>query len=102
MIKISERYRIKKPDPFNIVLEEYKEFESPFHKTKRMGWDRVGYFGSVKAVLSHIVDKELMELADTETELKDIIAKIDELKEQIQNLDLRKMLVIGEQKRKRE
>lgn len=96
MVELSEKYRIRKPDPLNLALEEYTELESIKYKTKRMGWRVIGYFGSVKAVLSHIVDKELMELADTETELKDIIAKIDELKEQIQNLDLRKMLVIGE------
>ena len=96
MIKISEKYRVRKSDPLNLALEEYKEIECNRTKTQRIGWVVVGFFGSLKAVLSHIVDKELMELTDTETELKDIIAKIDDLKEQIQNLDLRKMLVRGE------
>lgn len=95
MIKISERYRVRK-DPLNLVLEEYRKVIERETKKQKFEWEVVGYFGSVKAVLSHIVDKELMELADTETELKDIIAKIDDLKEQIQNLDLRKMLVRGE------
>ena len=96
MVELSEKYRIRKPDPFNLVLEEYAELESIKYRTKRMGWRVIGYFGDLKTLLSHIVDKELMELADNVTELKDIIAKIDELKEQIQNLDLRKMLVKGE------
>ena len=82
--------RIIKVDDMNIAVEQYKlvpQSKNPNfrHDGDKHDWMHIGYYPNVLVALKKIVDKELVE--SNAKEAADLITKIEELNNKIDNLN---------------
>lgn len=85
MIYINETLRIKKLDDKNLELEEYRKVVNPKTKEESFAWKWCGYYGDLRSALCGALSKRLFDGADEELSLKELVAKIDEAREQVVN-----------------
>ena len=83
--------RIIKVDDMNIAVEQYKlvpQSKNPNfrHDGDKHDWMHIGYYPNVLVALKKIVDKELVE--SNAKEAADLITKIEELNNKIDNLNV--------------
>lgn len=86
MLQINDRLRIRKNDERNLIIEEYN-MNILDQKTKevRSGWQWVGYYGTLQDALIGILNKQLLDSVDEELEIKDVLGKIEQVKQEIKN-----------------
>ena len=82
--------RLIKVDDMNIAVEQYKlvpQSKNPNfrHDGDKYDWMHIGYYPNVLVALKKIVDKELVE--SNAKEAADLITKIEELNNKIDNLN---------------
>ena len=82
--------RLIKVDDMNIAVEQYKlvpQSKNPNfrHDGDKHDWMHIGYYPNVLVALKKIVDKELVE--SNAKEASDLITKIEELNNKIDNLN---------------
>ena len=84
MIYINSTLRIRRLDPRNLQLEEYREAED-CNLTKQKGhkWFLCGYYGDLKSALLGALSKRLFDCAQNEMTIKEVISKIDEARADI-------------------
>lgn len=85
MIYINEKLRIRKLDEYNLQLEEYRKVVNPRTKEESFAWKWHGYYGDLRSALLGALNKQLFDSAEEEIALKELIAKIDEAREQVVN-----------------
>ena len=83
--------RLIKVDDMNIAVEQYKlvpQSKNPNfrHDGDKHDWMHIGYYPNVLVALKKIVDKELVE--SNAKEAADLITKIEELNNKIDNLNV--------------
>ena len=83
--------RLIKVDDMNIAVEQYKlvpQSKNPKfrHDGDKHDWMHIGYYPNVLVALKKIVDKELVE--SNAKEAADLITKIEELNNKIDNLNV--------------
>lgn len=84
MIQITEKLRIVKADDKNLALEELRDVTSKKSQTTNKQWCWCGYYGSIRSALLGCMDKLLIDSAEDNITVKDLISKIDNIKEQIE------------------
>lgn len=85
MIYINEKLRISKLDERNLELQEYRKGVNPKTKEEVWSWKWCGYYGDLRTACLGALSKIMFDYADEETTLKEVLAKIDEAREQIAN-----------------
>lgn len=84
MIQITEKLRIVKADDKNLALEELRDVTNKKTQTTNKQWCWCGYYGSIRSALLGCMDKLLIDSAEDNITVKDLISKIDNIKEQIE------------------
>lgn len=84
MIKITENLRIRRADDKNVVIEELRDVTDKKTQTTNKQWCWCGYYGSIRSALLGCMDKLLIDSAEDNITVKDLISKIDNIKEQIE------------------
>lgn len=84
MIKITENLRIRRADDKNVVIEELRDVTNKKTQTTNKQWCWCGYYGSIRSALLGCMDKLLIDSAEDNITVKDLISKIDNIKEQIE------------------
>ena len=85
MIYINEKLRISKLDERNLELQEYRKCVNPKTKEEVWSWKWCGYYGDLRTACLGALSKIMFDYADEEMNLKEVLAKIDEAREQIAN-----------------
>lgn len=85
MIYINEKLRISKLDERNLELQEYRKGVNPKTKEEVWSWKWCGYYGDLRTACLGALSKIMFDYADEEMTLKEVLAKIDEAREQIAN-----------------
>ena len=85
MIYINSTLRIRRLDPKCLQLEEYHKPDPKKPKTKddTPKWRWCGYYGDLKSALLGALSKQLFDSAQNEMTIKEVIAKIDEVRAEI-------------------
>lgn len=84
MIQITENLRIRRADDKNVVIEELRDVTDKKTQTTNKQWCWCGYYGSIRSALLGCMDKLLIDSAEDNITVKDLISKIDNIKEQIE------------------
>ena len=87
MIQITEKLRIVKADDKNLALEELRDVTSKKSQTTNKQWCWCGFYGTFKSALLGVLHKRLFESVKEELQLKDCIAKINEIEKEIGRID---------------
>lgn len=82
MLEINKKYRVRKFDECNLVIEKFKTVSSE-SKGTRDEWVWNGYYTSVEGALTSILSKELFESIEREKEIKDLLKVIEDSKKEI-------------------
>lgn len=85
MIYINDKLRISKLDERNLELQEYRKGVNPKTKEEVWSWKLCGYYGDLRTACLGALSKIMFDYVDEETTLKEVLAKIDESREQIEN-----------------
>ena len=85
MIYINDKLRISKLDERNLQLEEYRKGVNPKTKEEVWSWKWCGYYGDLRTACLGALSKIMFDYVDEELTLKEVLAKIDEAREQIAN-----------------
>lgn len=85
MIYINEKLRIAKLDEHNLQIEEYRKGVNPKTKEEVWSWKWFGYYGDLRTACLGALSKIMFDYADEELTLKEVLAKIEEAREQIEN-----------------
>lgn len=85
MIYINEKLRISKLDDRNLQLEEHRNGVNPKTKEEVWSWKWCGYYGDLRTACLGALSKIMFDYADEELTLKEVLSKIDEAREQIEN-----------------
>lgn len=86
MIQITEKLRIRRADDKNLVIEELRTISSE-KKGDHDEWCWCGFYGTFKSALLGVLHKRLFESVKEELQLKDCIAKINEIEKEIGRID---------------
>lgn len=86
MIQITEKLRIVKADDKNLVIEELRDVTSQKSQTTNKQWCWCGYYGDLKTALIGVLHKSLLDSAEEELQIKDVIEKIESLENDIKNM----------------
>lgn len=86
MIQITEKLRIRRADDKNLVIEELRDVTSQNSQTTNKQWCWCGYYGDVKTALLGVLHKSLLDSAEEELQVKDVIAKIEAVENDIKNM----------------
>ena len=84
MIYINEKLRISKFDEHNLQLEEYRKGVNPKTKEEVWSWKWCGYYGDLRTACLGALSKIMFDYAEEELTLKEVLAKIDGAREQIE------------------
>ena len=84
MIYINEKLRINKIDDKNLQLEEYRKGVNPKTKEEVWSWKWCGYYGDLRTACLGALSKIMFDYAEEELTLKEVLAKIDGAREQIE------------------
>ena len=82
MLVINNKYRVRKLDDSNLVIEQLKIVSSEVKGT-REEWVWEGYYSSVEGALNAIFKKQLFDSVEQELEIKDILKVMKETEENI-------------------
>lgn len=85
MIYINEKLRISKFDEHNLKLEEYRKGVNPKTKEEVWSWKWCGFYGDLRSALISTLNKIMFDYADEDLTLREVLEKIDEAREQIEN-----------------
>ena len=83
MIYINSTLRIKVLDDRNLQLEEYRTGVAKQTGKKITRWYHCGYYGKLKEALIGALNKRLFDSAQNEMTINEVIAKIDEVRNEI-------------------
>jgi hypothetical protein len=83
MIYINNTLRITKIDQNCLQLEQYKECKDNKTKEVKHKWKWCGYYGDVKSALLGALDKSLFDCASNENTIKEVLFKIDTVRQEI-------------------
>lgn len=86
MIQITEKLRIVKADDKNLVIEELRDVTSQKSQTTNKQWCWCGYYGNLKTALIGVLHKVLFDSAEEELQIKDVIAKIEAVENDIKSM----------------
>lgn len=86
MIQITEKLRIVKADDKNLALEELKDVTSKKSQTTNKQWCWCGYYGDLKTALLGVLHKFLLDSVEEELQIKDVVAKIETVENDIKNM----------------
>lgn len=86
MIQINDKLRIRRADDRNLVIEEFRDVTDPKAKTTNKQWCWCGYYGDLKTALLGVLHKALLDSAEEELQVKDVIAKIETVENDIKNI----------------
>lgn len=84
MIYINEKLRIKKLDERCLQIEEYRAVVNAKTKEESFAWKWCGYYGDLRTACLGALSKIMVDYADEELTLKEVLAKIDEARNQIE------------------
>ena len=82
MLVINNKYRVRKLDDSNLVIEQLKIVSSETKGT-REEWVWEGYYSSVEGALNSILRKQLFDSIEQEVEIKDILKIMKETEQNI-------------------
>lgn len=88
MIQITEKLRIVKADDKNLALEELRDVTNKKSQTTNKQWCWCGYYGDLKTALIGVLHKVLFDSAEEELQIKDVIAKIESVENDIKNMKI--------------
>lgn len=86
MIQITDKLRIRRADDRNLVIEEFRDVTDPKAKTTNKQWCWCGYYGDLKTALIGVLHKSLLDSAEEELRLKDVITKIEAVENDIKSM----------------
>lgn len=86
MIQITEKLRIRRADDRNLVIEEFRDVTDPKAKTTNKQWCWCGYYGDLKTALIGVLHKSLLDSAEEELQVKDVIKRIESVENDIKNI----------------
>ena len=79
-MNLNERYRFRRLDPHNIIIEEFKEVKNVKTKELEMKWVHVaGYYGTVAATYKALAVRVTNELMDQSDKFDDLIAGVEHI-----------------------
>lgn len=82
MLVINNKYRVRKLDDSNLVIEQLKIVSSETKGT-REEWVWEGYYSSVEGALNSILRKQLFDSVEQEIEIKDVLKIMKETEQNI-------------------
>lgn len=86
MLQINNKLRIRRLDDKNIIIEELNDNIVNKHtKEVRAGWQWCGYYGTLESALKEILSKQLLNSVDDEITLKEVLDKIEQVRQEIKN-----------------
>ena len=86
MLQINDKLRIRRTDEKNLVIEEYSDkIVNPKTKEITSGWQWCGYYGTLEAAFQGVLNKQLLDSVDDELEIKDVLGKIEQARQEIKN-----------------
>ena len=86
MLQINDKLRIRRTDEKNLVIEEYSDkIVNPRTKEITSGWQWCGYYGTLEAAFQGVLNKQLLDSVDEELEIKDVLGKIEQVRQEIKN-----------------
>lgn len=86
MLQINDKLRIRRTDEKNLVIEEYSDkIVNPRTKEITSGWQWCGYYGTLEAAFQGVLNKQLLDSVDDELEIKDVLCKIEQVRQEIKN-----------------
>ena len=86
MLQINDKLRIRRTDEKNLVIEEYSDkIVNPRTKEITSGWQWCGYYGTLESALKGILSKQLLDSIDDEITLKEVLDKIEQVRQEIKN-----------------
>lgn len=90
MIQITDKLRIRRADDRNLVIEEFRDVTDPKAKTTNKQWCWCGYYGDLKTALLGVLHKALLDSAEEELQIKDLIKRIEKVENYIKNIKEKK------------
>lgn len=84
MLQINDKLRIVKLDERNLCIEQLKVVKSE-KKGDYEQWFCVGYYGNLETALQGILNKQLFDCIDEEIQIKDVLSKIEQVRQEIKN-----------------
>lgn len=86
MLQINDKLRVRRIDDKNLVIEEYNDkIVNPRTKEITSGWQWCGYYGTLEAAFQGVLNKQLLDSVDEELEIKDVLGKIEQVRQEIKN-----------------
>lgn len=86
MLQINDKLRIRRLDDKNIIIEELNgNIVNKHTKEARAGWQWRGYYGTLESALKGILSKQLLDSIDDEITLKEVLDKIEQVRQEIKN-----------------
>lgn len=86
MIQITENLRIRRADDKNVVIEELRDVTDKKTQTTNKKWCWCGWYGDLRTALLGVLHKSLLDSAEEELQIKDVIEKIESLENDIKNM----------------
>lgn len=86
MIQITDKLRIRRADDKNLVIEELRDVTSKKSQTTNKQWCWCGYYGDLKTALLGVLHKSLLDSAEEELQIKNVIEKIESVENNIKNM----------------
>lgn len=86
MLQINDKLRIRRTDEKNLVIEEYSDkIVNPRTKEITSGWQWCGYYSTLDAAFQGVLNKQLLDSVDDELEIKNVLGKIEQVRQEIKN-----------------
>ena len=95
MLVVNNKYRVRKLDETNLVIEQLKIVSSETKGT-REEWVWEGYYSSVEGALNSIFKKQLFDSVEQELEIKDILKVMKEIEKNILNTAKQYKIKLGD------
>lgn len=87
MILINDSVRITRLDRLNLQVEVLETVINPETKQERQEWKWQGYYGTLRSALVSVLNHFAVKLVDEDIKgVREIIARLDQIKEQIKNI----------------
>ena len=83
MIQINNNIRIVRRDDKNLAIEKYDLVTNSKTNESHYEWRWVGYYGDVKSALLGVLKHSLLDSAEEELTIKDIVRKIEQVEKEI-------------------
>ena len=72
-------------NPGILVIDDEKFYVNKHTKEARAGWQWRGYYGTLESALKGILSKQLLDSIDDEITLKEVLDKIEQVRQEIKN-----------------